>query len=134
MAAFTAKDPADKKAFAAFWDRIRSDPTVPVRTILYRGQVAGSVLSYRNGARREVSYWIGKRFWGRGIATEGLARAVRELRGRALYARVATDNLASIRVLEKCGFSVCGQERGFANARGAEIDEFLFKRDNPRKR
>jgi RimJ/RimL family protein N-acetyltransferase len=45
---------------------------------------------------------------------------------RPLHARAAADNIASVRVLEKCGFVVTGHDRGFANARGTEIDEVLL--------
>ena len=37
------------------------------------------------------------------------------------------DNLASLRVLEKCGFVVIGREKGFANARGMEIEEVVLE-------
>jgi RimJ/RimL family protein N-acetyltransferase len=46
---------------------------------------------------------------------------------RPIGARVAKDNVASIRVLEKCGFEVAGENKGFANARGEETEEFIFK-------
>ena len=39
---------------------------------------------------------------------------------------MAKDNAGSIRVLDECGFRLVGTERGFANARGAEIEELLF--------
>lgn len=45
---------------------------------------------------------------------------------RPLHARAAADNAGSVRVLEKCGFTVTGTDRGYANARGAEIDEVLL--------
>jgi RimJ/RimL family protein N-acetyltransferase len=73
MASFTVKDPTDREAFDARWTRILSDETIRVRTILYDGEVAGSVLSYEEDGKPEVSYWIGKEYWGRGIATWALA-------------------------------------------------------------
>ena len=42
-------------------------------------------------------------------------------------ARAAADNAASLRVLAKCGFEVVGEDRGFANARGEEIDEYVLE-------
>jgi L-amino acid N-acyltransferase YncA len=39
----------------------------------------------------------------------------------------AKDNVASLRVLEKCGFTVVGYEKGFANARGEEIEEVILE-------
>lgn len=129
MAAFTAKDPSDREAFDAHWGRILADPTILVRTILLDGQVAGSVLSYEDEGRPEVSYWLGREFWGKGIATWALrAFLAHHNLERPIYARVAKDNLGSRRVLEKCGFEVIEESRGFANARGMEIDEYLCKK------
>jgi RimJ/RimL family protein N-acetyltransferase len=127
MAAFTAKDPSDRDAFNAHWKRILADPTVIIRTILVDGQVAGSVLSYVDEGKPEVSYWIGKEYWGRGIATRTLAEFLEHCnKVRPIYARAAKDNLGSLRVLEKCGFIVTGEDKGFANARGAEIEELVL--------
>src|SRR5262249_40097648 len=72
------------------------------------------------------SYWVGRDHWGRGVATRALAAFVGGLAARPLYARAAADNMASIRALEKCGFVLVGRERGFANARGAEIEEVVL--------
>ena len=48
---------------------------------------------------------------------------------RPLYARAAKDNIGSRRVLEKCGFVICGEDKGFAHARGAEIEEYVLRLD-----
>jgi RimJ/RimL family protein N-acetyltransferase len=127
MAAFTAKDPSDRDAFNAHWKRILADPTVIIKTILVDDFVAGSVLSYEDEGKPEVSYWIGKEYWGRGIATRSLAEfLINGNKVRPIYARAAKDNLGSLRVLEKCGFTVSGESKGFANARGAEIEELVL--------
>ena len=128
MAAFTAKDPSDHQAFLAHWHRILADETVTIKTILCKGQVAGSVLSYEEEGRPEVSYWLGKEYWGQGIATWALrAFLARHNKKRPIYLRVAKDNLGSRRVLEKCGFTVIGKSKGYANARRQEIDELLLE-------
>jgi RimJ/RimL family protein N-acetyltransferase len=126
MAAFTSKDPSDREAFEAHWQNILADQSIPIQTIIFGGQVAGSVLSYVMEGEREVSYWIGKEFWGRGIATRALALYLDFIAERPLYARAAKDNLGSIRVLEKNGFKVITTENGFANARGIEIEESVL--------
>jgi RimJ/RimL family protein N-acetyltransferase len=127
MAAFTAKDPADRDAYMARWTRILGDQTASWRTILFEGRVAGSVSSYEDAGRREVTYWLGKEYWGRGVATRALAAYLeRVVTLRPLYARAAKDNAASLRVLEKCGFTIVGEDKGFANARGAEVEEFVL--------
>jgi RimJ/RimL family protein N-acetyltransferase len=127
MAAFTAKDPSDRDAFYAHWKRILADPTVIIKTILVDGRVAGSVLSYEDEGKPEVSYWIGKEYWGRGIATRALAEfLISGNKVRPIHARAAKDNLASLRVLAKCGFIITGEAKGFANARGTEIEELVL--------
>ena len=61
---------------------------------------------------RLVSYWIGKEHWGKGVATRALAAFLHIVTERPLHARVAKHNVASIRVLEKCGFSLEREESG----------------------
>ncbi len=129
MAAFTSKNPDDREAFDAHWQRILASDTVTIQTILYDGQVAGSVLSYVESGGTEVSYWIGREFWGRGIASRALAAFMVQKKERPLYARAAKDNAGSLRVLEKNGFVIVGEDKGFANARGVEVEEYLLKLD-----
>lgn len=129
MAAFTPKDPTDKVAFLGHWSKILSDSTITNQTIVFGGRVAGHVASYTDQefGKLEVTYWIGKEFWGRGIATEALSRFLDKVRTRPIYARVAKDNLASLRVLQKCGFVHAGEGKGFANARGGETEEYIMR-------
>ena len=128
MAAFTAKDPTNQEAFMAHWHRILAEETNIIQTILCNGQVAGSVSSYLDEGRPEVTYWLGKEYWGKGIATWALKEFLAHHNpARPIYARVAKDNLGSRRVLEKCGFKVIGELTGFANARGQEIEELLLE-------
>lgn len=127
MAAFTSRDPADRDAFMAHWGRIMRDDTVIKKTIIADGQIAGNIGSFVEFGEREVGYWLGKEFWGKGIATQALAAFLEHVAIRPLYARVAKDNVASRRVLEKCGFVHIGEGKGFANARGTEIAELLLE-------
>ena len=130
MAGFSATDPTDRDAYMAMWAEIRSSPRTIMRTILFQGQVAGDVLSHEGEpGRPEAGYWLGKEFWGRGIATRALAAFLREMTQRPVYARAAKDNAASLRVLEKCGFTITGEETAFANARGEEIEVYLLTRE-----
>ncbi len=127
MAAFTAKDPTDRVAFTAKWKKISGDANVTVRTILFEGHVAGHIASFEQSGRREVTYWVGKEYWGKGIATKALSEFLGDEKARPLYARVAKDNVASLRVLEKCDFAICGNGKGFAYGRGEEVEEFVLK-------
>jgi RimJ/RimL family protein N-acetyltransferase len=128
MAAFTAKDPTNREAFMAHWHRILADKTNIIQTIIFNGQVAGSVSSYEEEGKPEVTYWLGKEYWGKGIATWALQEFLAQKNQiRPIYARVAKDNLGSRRVLEKCSFRIIGESKGFANARGQEIEELLLE-------
>lgn len=95
--------------------------------ILVGGQVAGHVLSYEESGRTEVSSWLGRNYWGRGIAREALSAFLGYIRVRPLDARVAKDNGASIRVLRKCGFECIGEDKEFSNVRREEVEEFLLE-------
>ena len=127
MAAFTPKDPSDRAAFDAHWAKIRASDSVINRTVEVNGQVAGHVASFEMFGDREVTYWIDRKFWGQGVATAAL-RAFLELDAtRPIHGRAAKDNIGSIRVLEKCGFVLIGEDKGFANARQQEIAEVVLK-------
>lgn len=130
MAAFTPRNPADRADFDAHWRRIRADPSIILRTIVSAQgdaeQVAGYLARFVLEGQLEVGYWLGREFWGRGVATAALRLFLAELPERPLRARVAHDNVASLRVLQKCGFVVTGADRYFANARGQEIDEWIL--------
>ena len=133
MAAFTTRDPTDKEAFAAHWNRILNDDRVLVKTIVFDGHVVGSVATFvdKEFGKPEVTYWIGKEYWGMGLATYALTRFLRDVTVRPIYGRAAKDNVASIRVLEKCGFRMFGQSKGFANARGAVVEEVILELSDP---
>jgi RimJ/RimL family protein N-acetyltransferase len=130
MAAFVAKDPTDGEAFTAHWTRILGDETITIRTIELDGQVAGNVLAYvdKDFGKPEVAYWIGKDFWGTGVATQALSEFLGSvITARPIYARAAKDNVGSLRVLEKCGFEISGEEREHSNARGEEVEAFVLE-------
>ena len=127
MAAFTAPEHMDRDAFARRWSRLRADETVINRAIVVDVEVAGTIGSWGESGEREVTYWIGRSYWGKGIATCALNAFLTVDSSRPLHARVAYDNVASRRVLEKCGFRVVGTDRGFAEARSREIEEVVLR-------
>ena len=107
MADFPSRD---WEAFLAHWNRILDDDTIVKNTVLFWGEVAGNVVSFAPSGEREVGYWIGRQYWGKGVATRALEAFLGLERRRPLYAHVARHNAASIRVLENCGFRITGEE------------------------
>jgi RimJ/RimL family protein N-acetyltransferase len=129
MAAFISKDPADREAFFAHWARIRADTGITLRAIEWGEHLAGYVSVHGWFGEPEITYWLGREFWGQGIATRALALFLQVVPTRPLSARVAKDNLGSLRVLQKCGFTIRGEDRGFSNARGVEVEEWVLALD-----
>jgi RimJ/RimL family protein N-acetyltransferase len=99
----------DRPAFDAHWARIRRDPSGTLRTVVADGEVVGNTLAFDQSGRRVVGYWVGREHWGRGIATRALAAFLAELPERPLHATVSPGNAGSVRVLEKCGFTLEGE-------------------------
>ena len=118
----------DRAAFDAHWTKIRADATSVIRTILVDGAVAGNVLSFERDGHREVGYWIGRPFWGRGVAT-GAVRAflARDEPRRPLYGHVAKHNGASMRVLEKCGFTYAGEDKEFSRIGDQVVEGVIYE-------
>ena len=130
MAAFvSSRDPKDKAAFDAHWDKILKSSQNTNRTIVAEGQVAGHIACYPDEDHLEVTYWLGREFWGRGLATQALNRMLDLVVDRPIFARAASDNIGSIRVLQKCGFKIIGTNKGFANGRGEETEEYILRLD-----
>jgi RimJ/RimL family protein N-acetyltransferase len=129
MAAFTSPDQNDRAAFERRWARLRSDVSTTNRAVEIDGRVVGHIASFDLEGHREVTYWIGREDWGRGIATRALQEFLQLEASRPLYARAASDNAASIRVLRKCGFLIVGEGRGFAHGRNEETDEVVLRLD-----
>lgn len=128
MAAFTSADPADRAAFDAHWAHVRSDRGGRIATIEADGAVAGYIVAFRRDGRLNLGYWLARPAWGRGIATAALTAFLADIAERPVYAGAASDNAASIRVLETCGFRAIAHETAFAHGRGAEIEETIFIR------
>lgn len=124
MAAFV---PYERGVFVAHWLKILHDDAITKRSVLLDGEVVGHVAQFRRNGAPEVTYWIDRKHWGRGIATRALKMLLEEVDTRPLHARAAVDNPASIRVLEKCGFREVGREEVFALARGGEIEEVVME-------
>jgi RimJ/RimL family protein N-acetyltransferase len=123
MAAF---NPRSRDDFAQHWVAIRQDDAIDKKTILFGDHVAGYVVCFERRGIRQVGYWIGKTFWGRGIATLAVTDFLGAIDERPLYAYVAKNNLGSLRVLEKCGFTIHGEGMTPAKEGDPEVEEFIL--------
>ena len=123
MAAFPARD---REPFMTHWQKIMADDTNLLRTVVFEKEIAGNIVSFVQAGRREVGYWLGRRYWGKGIATEALRQFLREIEPRPLFAHVARQNAASRRVLEKCGFRLHGEDTALGVSPGEQAEEYVL--------
>ena len=107
MAAFPSRE---WTPFIVHWERVLADARNVNQTILVAGQVAGNLACFEQDGRREVAYWLGRAFWGQGIATRALTLLLDKVPARPLYAVVAEHNVGSQRVLAKCGFRLSEED------------------------
>jgi RimJ/RimL family protein N-acetyltransferase len=124
MALFPARE---REAFDAHWRRVLADEAVVARAIVHHGAVAGNVLCWEAEGRRYVGYWLGREFWGKGVATRALAQLLEEVTARPLYAWVAATNVGSVRVLEKCGFVPVDSRAELDERLGDVVEELLYE-------
>ena len=126
MAAFTSKDPSDWDGFTTHWNKILTDREIIKQTIIVEKNVVGHISCFEQFGEPEVSYWIGTEYQGKGIATKALREFLKHITIRPLYARASKDNTVSLKVLEKCGFMITGEDSGFSNALGEDVEEFIL--------
>lgn len=129
MAAFTRSDPADRAAFDAHYQRVRSDPSNTNLAIEEDGALAGMIASFTVEGDRELTYWIDPARWGRGIASEAVQIFIAREGQRPLFARAAAHNLGSSKVLLRNGFVKIGEETSWADGVGEHVLEYIYRLD-----
>ncbi|THV29036.1 GNAT family N-acetyltransferase [Glycomyces paridis] len=129
MAAFTAKDPDDRAAFDAHMAKVLAAPDVTMRAVTLEDRLVGSIAAFVIEGETEVTYWIDRSVWGRGVATHALAELLQTVETRPLFARAASDNAGSLIVLRKAGFQPTGTEVSYAAGRDADIEETILRLD-----
>ena len=125
LAAFPSRD---RDAFMAHWTtNILGNPVAVSRAILLGDRVTGNIGAWTDAGshQRFLSYWVGREFWGRGIASAALLQFLRFESTRPLHAQVIMHNLGSIRVLKKAGFTRVGEE-AFPLPDGAPVKELTY--------
>jgi 8-oxo-dGTP diphosphatase len=79
----------------------------------------------------ELGYWVGRAYWGHGVASEAAGRLARwalaNLDIDRIEASVATDNTGSIAVLRKIGCRQIGEGMKMSVAHGAERKVLIFE-------
>jgi len=129
MAAFPSRG---EEAFMKHWkNQVMANDSGQVKTILFHGEVAGNIVCFEQLGEREIGYWLGREYWGKGIATQALAEFLQEIKTRPLYAHVAKHNIGSRRVLEKCGFTISGEDKFFSQALGHDVEEYILVLNSP---
>jgi [ribosomal protein S5]-alanine N-acetyltransferase len=131
MAGFTSADGGDRESCVARFRGFLADDKIINKVILLDDEIVGSISSFVLEGDTDVTYWIRRDQWGRGIATAALAELLRQVTVRPLFARVAADNVGSARVLLRNGFTWVGEETSYAHARTAEITEHIYRLDEP---
>ncbi len=119
-------NPRSREAFDAHWQGVLKDPTIIARAITLDATLVGNISRVHRDGRDYVGYWIARSHWGQGIATRALTLLLREVTTRPLHAKAASSNLASIRVLQRCGFVITGQHFAPATDRFPACEETVF--------
>src|SRR5687767_2067577 len=89
MAAFTPKDPTDKEAYIGKWKKLLALPSIHMQTILLEDKIAGTVLKFEIQGEAEITYALGKEFWGKGIATKALQQFIAIEPQRPIFGKAA---------------------------------------------
>lgn len=120
---------------AEAWIRhVRERDPETIFAIATAGELIGNVGLYPQDdvyrLSAELGYWLGEDHWGRGIAS-GAVKAICEVAfSRSdmvrIYASVFENNVASCRVLEKCGFTLEGVHRKAVIKAGKIIGEKMY--------
>lgn len=129
MAAFTSKETTNRAAFMEKYTKLLHEPSINMQTILLGNTIVGSISKFEMEGDAEITYWVDPNNWGKGIATSALQQFLILEKMRPLFGRAAFDNTGSQKVLQNNGFIKIGEDKGFANARNAEVAEIIYRLD-----
>lgn len=126
QAAFTRADASDRATFDAWIAPRRASPDVALHVVTERGGFAGIAAGFTVDGEREVTLWLARNAWGRGVATAALNLLISREATRPLFARVAGHNAAGIAVLERTGFTEASRSQQFAPGLGRDAEEVVY--------
>ena len=109
------------------------EPPVHLAIVVEGAAVGGIGIELQPDVHRrsaEIGYWLGEEYWGRGIMTEAVRATTRYAIERfdlcRVFAGVFDTNPASVRVLEKAGYTFEGRMRKSVVKAGAVLDQLLY--------
>ena len=106
MADFPARD---RNAFFDHWHKniLRNDD-IAAKAIIVNNEVVGSLVLWSSDNQWLLGYWVGREYWGKGYASNGLRLFLSEHTQRPIHAEVTENNIGSITVLKNNGFDDFG--------------------------
>lgn len=122
-----AVKPRMKEVFDAHWDQTLQDKSTVAKAILLDNALCGCISCFESEGQSAVGYWLGKSYWGSGIATRALSLFLADVLIRPLHASVAVTNVASLHVLQNCGFQIVGQRASSETDRYFACEETLLE-------
>ena len=83
-----------------------------------------------NNKNAEIGYWLGKKYWRKGIMKEAIKLILnfgfKKLKLVRVYARIMHPNIFSAKLLEKSGFQCEGRTRKTTLRRGKWMDDLVY--------
>jgi RimJ/RimL family protein N-acetyltransferase len=121
--------PRGREQYFEMWGRNLKEPGIRSRVIEVNGEIVGSMACFQAEGQDCLGYWIARQWWGKGIASRAVKMFLLEERRRPLRATARSNNAASRRILEKCGFEFVEEKMGEETERflGCEIAVYILK-------
>ncbi len=117
-----------------FIDWVNQQDDQYVLAIEVGGEAAGAIGIHRTYFVRkpvwEVGYWLGRQHWNKNITTRALTYTMNYfvplLKIEELYARIYDPNVASAKVLQKCGFTLLSSLKGVILRDDSQVNEQIW--------
>jgi len=125
-AAFVNPDCKDFDFYFQKYNAHLLNPEILNLTAIHDGEIVGSAAKFVLFGDIEITYWIDRKHWGKGIASILVRELLDRVQERPIAARIVADNIGSARVLEKNGFVKVGEEQGFSKVRNSAVIEWIY--------